>query len=450
MTAGLVLSGRFRLIEELGRGAMGTVWRAEDLELEAPAAVKLIDAQYVQAPEALARFRREAKAAAAIRSTHVVQILEYGVENGAPYIAMELLRGETLAKRLEQVGVLSPSMTFKILTHVGRALSLAHENGIVHRDLKPDNIFLVREMDEDVGKVLDFGIARKLGSLGETGGFRTQSGALLGTPYYMSPEHIMGQSVDHRSDIWSFGVIAFQCLTGKLPFEHESLGGLFHAICVVPPPVPSEVGAVPQGFDAWFALATARDPNQRFQTVNEAVSELRPICRNASIPVAASAERRQETGTPNLAFDQTAPPVPGTTSASSPPSKKLAWQVGAAIAVLMILGAVLYARHGKGTASMPGVSASFSGSTPAAADPPRDANSTKVAPATALTIESGQSPVMPFASGLANAVAASATPTAIAAKSEPKKAALTRTAPSHRTAQPVSSGPKKAANVAGF
>ena len=132
--------------------------------------MKLIDPEFVASSEAVARFRREAQASAAIRSTYVVQILDHGVDNGTPFIAMELLKGESLAQRLERLGKLSPELSAHILGQVARALALAHSHGIVHRDMKPDNIFLVREDDEDVGKVLDFGIARHRGALGESGG----------------------------------------------------------------------------------------------------------------------------------------------------------------------------------------------------------------------------------------------------------------------------------------
>jgi eukaryotic-like serine/threonine-protein kinase len=347
MSVGLVLNGRFRLIEELGRGGMGSVWRAEDLELEAEAAVKLIDPSLLQTPEALARFKREAKAAASIRSTHVVQILEYGVqttdvEEAQPYIAMELLKGENLAKRIERVGRMTPEQTLSILTHVARALTLAHKNGIVHRDLKPDNIFLVREMDDDVGKVLDFGVARQLSALGTTGGMQTQSGAVLGTPYYMSPEQTVGQPVDVRSDIWSFGVIAFECLTGARPFEQESLGGLFHAICVAAMPVPSARSEVPKGFDEWFTRATARDVNARFQTIGEAIVELRKVCgRVGSVrPLSASSLLQSGVAAParSATFGVTPPPAAQTIPGLPPPRPWLAFALVLPVVVLAGVG----------------------------------------------------------------------------------------------------------------
>ena len=282
MTAGLVLAGRYRLISKLGQGAMGSVWRAQDLKLGAEVAVKLIDPTLADSPEALKRFRREAQAAALIRSTYVVQILDHGIDNGTPFIAMELLTGATLASRLEVVGKLNAEHTGRILGHVGRALALAHEHGIVHRDLKPENIFLVRDDDGDIGKVLDFGIARSSSGFGDSGALQTQAGTILGTPYYMSPEQTKGQTVDHLTDIWSYGVIVFECLIGKRAFESETLGALFNAICMAPMPVPSQCGPVPPGFDEWFAQTVARDKTARFQTIKEATDKLKAICGQTS------------------------------------------------------------------------------------------------------------------------------------------------------------------------
>ncbi|HMA91141.1 MAG TPA: serine/threonine-protein kinase [Polyangiaceae bacterium] len=273
-----LLAGRYRLMERLGAGGMGSVWRADDLNLDAEIAIKLIDPELAQSPEAVARFRREAQAAASIRSTYVVQILDYGIDQGIPFIAMELLRGESLAKRLRREKRLSPEQVVHILGHVGRALALAHDHGIVHRDLKPDNVFLVREGDEDIGKLVDFGIARRPEGLDQAADLKTSTGALLGTPFYMSPEQATGQVADHQTDIWSFGAIAFECLTGERPFRGESLGALFHSICMGDIPVPSRVAPVPDGFDDWFARATARDKARRFSTIKEAAEQLRIVC----------------------------------------------------------------------------------------------------------------------------------------------------------------------------
>ena len=279
MAEGLTLAGRYRLVTKLGQGGMGSVWRAEHLTLGIPVAVKLIDPSIAQSDEALARFRREAQAAAELRSAHVVHIIDYGVENNTPYIAMELLEGESLAERLERVGRLSPADTVAVLSQVVRALTRAHQQSIIHRDLKPENIFIVLEGDDEVVKVLDFGIAKKLGLGSTSSGVKTHTGAMLGTPYYMSPEQAKGQSgVDHRTDIWSLGIIAYECITGVRPFDRVTLASLLIAICTEPLPVPSLVASVPVGFDAWFARVASRDLNERFQTANEAMVKLREVC----------------------------------------------------------------------------------------------------------------------------------------------------------------------------
>src|SRR5262249_32601607 len=155
------------------------------------------------------------------------------------YIAMELLDGEDLGKRLQRIGRLPPHELLRIVTQVCRALTKAHGMHIVHRDLKPDNIFLVRDDDREIAKVLDFGIAKAAG--GAIDGSATKTGAMLGTPYYMSPEQAQGtKAVDHRSDLWSLAVIVFQALTGRLPFESEALGDLLVKIIVTPVPMPSQ------------------------------------------------------------------------------------------------------------------------------------------------------------------------------------------------------------------
>ena len=215
------------------------------------------------------------KAAASLRSAHVVQVFDYGVDEGDPYLAMELLEGESLADRLLRVRRLSYVETTRFLTHAARALARAHEAGIVHRDLKPDNVFLVRNDDQEVAKVLDFGIAKHGVALGSGKG-PTRTGNILGTPAYMSPEQAQGtKAVDGRSDLWALGVIAYECVVGHVPFESQALGDLLLKICVHPIPVPSEHGAVPPGFDAWFARACCRDVDARFQTAKELAEALR-------------------------------------------------------------------------------------------------------------------------------------------------------------------------------
>jgi serine/threonine protein kinase len=274
-----VLVGRYRLDERLGAGGMGSIWRAQHLVLAAPVAVKLIDREAVPDEETLGRFMREAQSAATLRSPHVVQILDYGVDDKLPFIVMELLDGENLAQRLRRLGRLPSSDTARIVTHMWRAVGRAHEAGIVHRDLKPENVFLIRNEDEEIAKVLDFGVAKvATAALGGEQGTRTRTGSILGTPYYMSPEQAQGnKAVDHRSDLWSLGVIAFECLLGQRPFYSDGLGDLVLQICIRDIPIPSQIGSVPLGFDAWFARAVARDPEARFQSARELTDALREV-----------------------------------------------------------------------------------------------------------------------------------------------------------------------------
>jgi Protein kinase domain len=278
---GQLVAGRFQLDRMIGRGGMGSVWKARDGRLDMPCAVKFIEGEIAQNPEATMRFEREAKAAAQLRSPHVVQILDHGVWETMPYIAMELLEGEDLGKRLLGRGRLSPAETAGIMTQVCRALSKAHTAGIVHRDLKPDNIFLCRDDDREIAKVVDFGIAKATNNALEMDS-KTRTGSLLGTPYYMSPEQASGardKPVDARSDLWSLAVIVYQCLTGALPFDGDALGDLLVKIIVGPIPKPSNVvNDLPLGFDDWWAKASSREPSQRYQTAKEFAESLSLVC----------------------------------------------------------------------------------------------------------------------------------------------------------------------------
>src|SRR6185295_17756329 len=208
-------------------------WRAEHATLLAPVAIKLIDPELLDRVvgtdlrDVLSRFQREAQAAAALRSPHVVQILDHGVEGDCAYMAMELLEGETLSQRLKRVGTLPHAQTARIITHIGRAVTKAHEAGIVHRDLKPENVFIVKNDDEEIAKVLDFGIAKLTRDPLGVGGLATQTGHIVGTPCYMSPEQAQGtKTIDWRTDLWAMAVIAFECVCGKRPFQSEAVGDL--------------------------------------------------------------------------------------------------------------------------------------------------------------------------------------------------------------------------------
>lgn len=270
---GLVIAERYKLVEPLGQGGVGCVWRAEHLALGSEVAIKLLNEDVSGRQDVQERFMREAQSAARLSSLHVVQIFDYGVDDGVPYIAMELLKGENLRDRLNRQVRLTPAETLRVLSHCCRAIDKAHQMGIVHRDLKPENIFIVAH-EEEVVKVLDFGIA-KVSSAELDSSSRTRTGLLLGTPNYMSPEQAQcNASVDERSDLWSLAVIAYECLVGSLPFHADALGALVMQICVDPLPVPSEQTEVPAGFDDWFLKAVARQPSERFQDVRAFIASL--------------------------------------------------------------------------------------------------------------------------------------------------------------------------------
>lgn len=267
--AGTVLAERYRLVKLVGSGGMGTVWEGEHLALGTPLAVKLINPSLSKDELARGRFLREARAAAALRGPNVVQIFDYGVHEDTPYIAMELLDGQSLASKLRRAGRLSVRATHALMSDLFRAVGKAHEAGLVHRDLKPDNVFIVEGDEGDVAKVLDFGIAKALDPGAPLEG-STQEGTMLGTPFYMSPEQLMDSGlVDTRSDIWSLAIIAYECLLGERPFAAESMPSLAVALLAEAPPVPSAQGDVPPGFDAWFFRATQRDPEARFIDTKE-------------------------------------------------------------------------------------------------------------------------------------------------------------------------------------
>jgi serine/threonine protein kinase len=278
--SGLVLEGKYRLSHRLASGNMSSVWFAEHLVLAVPVAIKFLRSVADGDGDVRRRFLREARIASAVRSPHVAQVLDYGMARDVPFIVMEFLRGESLARRLLRRGFLSPEETAEILAPLGHALRRAHELGVVHRDLKPDNLFIATDGERELTKVLDFGVAKvRERGFGVSVLRDTAEGEIVGTPHYMSPEQARGApDVDHRTDVWALGVIAFECLLGFPPFVGDGLAGLLVAICARPAPVPSALGPVPKGFDAWFARACNRAPEARFSNLEEAARQLRCVC----------------------------------------------------------------------------------------------------------------------------------------------------------------------------
>jgi serine/threonine-protein kinase len=291
LAPGDVIAGKFRLERVIGRGGMGSVWAARHVQLEMPVALKFIETEG-DAPDARVRFEREARAAGQIRSPHVVQILDHGIDGERPYIAMELLEGEDLGQRLRREKRISVPACARILTQAAKALRRAHEAGIIHRDLKPGNIFLARFDDDEVVKVLDFGVAkmRRAGAIEEP--HATQAGIVFGSPSYMSPEQARGvQALDHRSDLWSLAVIVYRSVTGVKPFQGASVADLVVKLCVDPLPVATRAARdLPAEIDPFFERAFARDPEQRFASAPEmaAAFEAVAVAAGASPPISSS------------------------------------------------------------------------------------------------------------------------------------------------------------------
>jgi serine/threonine-protein kinase len=275
---GTVIGGKYRIDVLIGRGGMGSVWSGVHLGLGQRVAIKLIAKRFASSREARARFDLEAKAVAQLRSRFVVQVYDNGeTTDGTPYIVMELLEGESLDHRIESRGPIPLDQTVRIVSQVGRALTRAHALGIVHRDLKPENIFLTRSDDDDgeIAKVLDFGIA-KIKNPDAPSDSATRTGAVLGTPLFMSPEQARGlKSVDHRTDLYSLGMVTYMMLTGQSAFSGESFGDILVAICTQPLPSLHQVApGLPPGLDAWLKRACAREAGDRHKSIDELLDGL--------------------------------------------------------------------------------------------------------------------------------------------------------------------------------
>ena len=253
---------------------MGRVWIAEHLTLETNVVVKFMANEIAATADGAARFAREASVAAAVKSPHVVQVFDHGVTpDGDAYIVMELLEGRDLAVHLAAHGPMAPNDVAALIAQVAKALGKAHQVGVVHRDIKPDNIFLCEaDGGELFVKLLDFGIAKREQRITDAA---TTTGAVVGTPYYMSPEQIVGEKdIDARSDIWSLGVVAFEAMAGKRPFDGSTVGAITLSIHTATPRVTPHVPGAGPALDDWFARACARDPKARFQTAREASQAL--------------------------------------------------------------------------------------------------------------------------------------------------------------------------------
>ncbi|MBK9000744.1 MAG: serine/threonine protein kinase [Myxococcales bacterium] len=428
---GHVVGGRYRLVRPLATGGMGAIWVARHVELDIEVAIKFVLAEQAGDARALKRFRREARTAAGLSSEHVVRVLDFGVDDEKPYLAMELLEGEDLLEHLETHGRLSPERVAILLRQLSRGLEVAHDAGIVHRDLKPSNLFLARTGKsgaDEVLKILDFGVARSQ-ALQREADATDSVGVLLGSPPYMSPEQARAGSVDHRTDLWAVGAISFEMLTGHRLFAGGNLADTVAKICSDPiPRVSDHAAELGSCFDEFFRRALERDPGLRFQSASELCAAFEAA---AGLPSAsatkAPAPRGRDSETLSVRVEgSTFDPVQGGSQAvQSRSAPRLGWLVAGV--TLAALGATLAVRQltrvelqAEAPAAAPVPMPSMA-SHPAAATPPHQAPAGPPASAAASSATVEAARAAPRAkSGPAPRSAATAGSAAPATSAQPK------------------------------
>ncbi len=316
--------GKYELVRLVGRGGMGKVYEAINPTIGKRVALKMLDSEVAKHRDAVARFHREAQAASAAESPHIVEIFDSGItDEGVPYIVMELLRGESLASLLKREPRLSSEETKRIMVMVLRGLARAHEAGIVHRDLKPDNIFLVdRQPEPTFAKILDFGISKIERTRTTT--TLTREGTVLGTPSYMSPEQAQGESaVDARSDLWSMGAIMYECLGGRPPFEGVTYEQIIVRICTTSPrPLHELAPETSPRLVEIVERCLAREREARFASASEVLAAL------GDGPLSSGVVRIQSVNPMALTPTLEAPARVDPSSSSSAPRSKYTVPIG--------------------------------------------------------------------------------------------------------------------------
>lgn len=400
-----VIGGKYEVLRQLGEGGMGAVYEARHMGTGRRVAVKVIGAQALAVGgEALTRFEREARASGAIDSEHVVQVLDSGVDEvtGNPYMVMELLAGEDVQQLLRRIGPLSPEAALRVVAQACIGLQKAHAAGIVHRDLKSANLFLQRRDNGAViVKLLDFGIAKvradQFANAGDHG--LTRTGAMIGSPLYMSPEQAKGsKDIDHRSDIWSLGVVLYEALTGAAPnAELTTIGELIIAICAgTPRPIQEVAPWVSADVAAIVHRALSSEPAARYATAAEMQAACTALLPNGfaldEAALAPVSPQQRRTTAPRLAMTTaTSGQVVG--AMTSPPAKRR-WVVPVALAGVAAAGAIAFVATRGSTSEAPkaAVVAPPPAPTPAppAPDPARTAD-LSIVPADATIMLDGAS-----------------------------------------------------------
>lgn len=360
--AGVVVGGRYRILNRVGGGGMGTIYTGEHVELGLRVAIKILRGDAKQDPTRAERFRREARAAAQIEHENVCGCIDVGVTpDGQLYSVMEWLKGEDLYALLRREGTLPWPRARAIILQVCRALAAAHARGIIHRDLKPSNLMLIRRGDTpDFLKIVDFGIAKRV--VGETAlGSLTTAGEVIGTVAYMAPEQAAADKIDHRVDVYSAGVILYQMLTGRLPFPGKKVREIVQALLSKPPP-PLRVAdpklKTSDELEALFQQILHRDPTQRIPdmtTLHHALSKL-PLdaCRRIGAEASSASLTQQSANrglTPSLSGAGSGALATLNTGDSPGPSTRGRWVAGAGVGLVAVAGLAIFVGAGRGAPS---------------------------------------------------------------------------------------------------